>query len=680
MQANVIIMPFRIETLGDDMFNLRAVSCIFVLAILVLLASCGGRQTASTSGASIDGAIAELDAMTTPKGADPVVFASLKDALRTALLARGNGKLVSTPPTGTANAIPDLVITDNGDGTYNYTWHYYNVGDYNQDGIVGVADITPLAMHFGQTWDDTVTGDVNTLEAVADGSNNEKVDIADVTPIAMNFGVQVSAYRLEKCATENGTYTEVQIIPLSAGLDKDTARMRFSVDITPEAGMWYRLVPVDAEGTGGQASDPMQPPSTSTVWGHSWGNTNSDHANSVATDADGNVFIAGSYDDGSFTDAEAIVQKYAPDGTLLWAKTWGGDEDEFAYGVAVDSAGNAYVTGETRSFASVFIVFILKYAPDGTLLWQKTWGTTNRACANAIALDEPGLLYVAGYELGLGGGSSLLLLKYDTGGNFIDGKALSSANYNADAITVSATGDVYLAGRSKDTTSTQDDLLIVKYSALGMALEWEYQWGNDPGTDTGQGICTDITGNVYVAGRAYSGDPTMGQGGFEVALMKLDSNGAMLWQETWGGVGHDEAYAMTIDGGGNLYVAGHTYSFGPGGVDGMIAKFNSSGASLWAKAWGSASQGDYFRSIALYPDNKLAIAGWDPLAVGSWFDASSGVVEAQSVPLEFATGMEVSPIGADAIPAGVEGTPTGVQDIGGGGDDILVLQADPAGW
>jgi uncharacterized delta-60 repeat protein len=660
------------------MYYGKAVSCLFVLIVIAFFVSCGGRQAAITNETSIQGAIAELDSMVTPKGADPAIFNRLKDALRTALLSRGDGKLVATPPTGAANAIPDLVITDIGGGIYNYTWHYYNVGDYNQDGTVGVPDITPLAMHYNETWNKTVPAEINTLHAVVDGSNSGTVEIADVTPIAMNFGVQVSAYRLEKCATENGTYTEVQIIPLSAGLDKDIARMRFSIDITPEAGMWYRLVPVDGEGTAGQGSNAMQPPSAATTWGHSWGNENSDHANAVATDVDGNTFVAGSYDVGSFTDAESILLKYSPDGTLLWAKTWGGAEDEYAYGVAVDADGNAYVTGEARSFASVFTVFILKYAPDGTLLWEKTWGDSNRCCGNAIALDGTGLLYVAGYELGLGGGASMLLLKYDTDGNFIDNKALSSANYYADAIAVNSTGDIYLAGRSKDTTSTQDDMLIVKYSALGMLLEWQKQWGNDPGTDTGQGICTDSSGNVYVVGRAYSGD--MGQGGYEVALMKLDSNGAILWQETWGGAGHDEAFALTIDSSSNLYIAGHTYSFGPGGVDGMVAKFNSDGARLWAKAWGNSSQGDYFRAIALYPDNKLAIAGWDPMAIGSWSDASAGVTEAQTVPLVDASGTEVAPVGADAIPAGIEGTPSGVQDTGGGGDDILVLQVDPASW
>ncbi len=659
------------------MYNVKGAIYLLFILVIAMAASCGGGPVAPANGTSVQDAIAELDAMVVPQGADPAVFASLKDALRTALLARGNGKLVATPPTGVENAIPDLVITDNGDGTYNYTWHYYNIGDYNQDGTVGVSDITPLAMHFGQTWDDTVAGDVNTLEAVADGSNNERVDIADVTPIAMHFGVQVFAYRLEKCATENGTYTEVQIIPLSAGLDKDIARMRFSIDITPEAGMWYRLVPVDGEGTEGQASDPMQPPTPVTIWGHRWGSANNDHANAVATDVNGNTFVAGSYDVGSFSDAEAIVQKYSPDGTLLWVKTWGGDEDDFAYGVAVDNDGNAYVTGQTHSFGSAYyMVFILKYAPDGLLLWQKTWGGDRYGNGAAIALDGTGLLYVTGCMQYSNGKDTLLLLKYDTNGNYIDMKALSaSENLIGLALTTNSAGDIYIAGRTKAPAQVAD-ILIVKYSFNGI-LQWQKHWGGDE-TDEAYGICVDAGGDVYVSGR--SSGSGFGQGGYDVVLMKLNPAGSVIWQETWGGTSHDEAFGMTIDNDANLYLTGGTYGLGLAGYKGLVLKFDSGGTALWAKTWNNADYVETLRAIALYPDGKLALAGWDPAVSGFWGDASAGITEATTITLEDTTYAEVTPAGTDNTQAGAEGSPTGIQDTGGGGDDILVLQVDPANW
>ncbi len=106
------------------MYCAKAVICLSLLLVIALFASCGGSPAIPANGTSVQDAIAELDAMHAPQGADAAVFASLKDALRDALLSRGNGKLVATPPTGTENAIPDLVITDNGNGTFNYAWHY----------------------------------------------------------------------------------------------------------------------------------------------------------------------------------------------------------------------------------------------------------------------------------------------------------------------------------------------------------------------------------------------------------------------------------------------------------------------------------------------------------------------------------------------------------------------------
>jgi hypothetical protein len=645
----------------------------FSLLLLLALVSCGG-QKAATSGTSISSAVAELDSMVTPKGADPAIFNRLKDALRTALLSRGNGKLAATAPTGIANAIPDLAITDNGDGTFNYTWHYYNVGDYNQDGTVGVPDITPLAMHYNETWDKLVPGEVNTLQAVVDGSNNGTVEIADVTPIAMNFGVQVAGYNLWASTTENGTYLEVQYIPLSEGLDKDTARMRFSVNVPATGGLWYVLVPEDAEGNLGDASGATQAPENPANWAHTWGASLDDQANAVAVDADGNTFVAGAYNMGEL-NADALLQKYAPDGTLLWAKTWGDSLNDFAYGVAVDSDGNAYVTGNTIVVGLAQQVLILKYAPDGTLLWQKRWGGDMYSSGRAIALDGVGAVYVTGFSAGtVSGYEAMLLLKYDTDGNYVDVRALEANNdMDGYALSIDGAGNIYIAGVFQDTASGYDNMLMVKYSS-SLALQWEKHWGSLM-TDDAWAIDTDADGNIYIAGETWG----YGEGFTDVVLLKLAPDASSIWQRTWGGPDHDQAFAMTLDGAGNVYLAGTTVSFGAGLYDGLALKFSPSGLLLWERTWGVSGRDDYFRAIGLSPSGTLSFAGWDQSADGAWGGAG-GVATPVNVAILNATGLEIIPAGVDSTPAGTEASPTGVQDTGGGGNDILVVQADPAGW
>ncbi|MCD6282970.1 hypothetical protein J7J84_05135, partial [bacterium] len=159
-----------------------------VLAV-VLLSSCGGEG--STPGPSpgnlamtspspspytqdLATALAELEGMECPEGVDAELWVELKDALKEALQTElteskpgsparllaspeeqdGHSMLcpyksVATPPTGNTNRIDDLACSLS-DGEYVLSWLYRNSGDYDQNGAVGISDITPLAIHFGE--------------------------------------------------------------------------------------------------------------------------------------------------------------------------------------------------------------------------------------------------------------------------------------------------------------------------------------------------------------------------------------------------------------------------------------------------------------------------------------------------------------------------------------------------
>ena|GEM_PF-2035782 len=253
----------------------------------------GGQAFQAAVDVSLDDALAKLDALPTPDGVNPALFAQLKDALGEALThqmesrpAAKAGKssnrdpkdwsgglqattpliaqpgdcassvvsttrrIVSSPPTGAANRVDDLTLIDNGDGTYTLTWSYKNLGDYGQDGRVGIEDITPIAMHFGE--------DATPDNVWIDGDSDGRVHISDITPIAMNFGVNVHHYSIQGSHFFSGSSTEVSLL----GFPDDSANdarleLAHSLGAEPEY-LYWRVVPVDDEGNPGDASNTVE--------------------------------------------------------------------------------------------------------------------------------------------------------------------------------------------------------------------------------------------------------------------------------------------------------------------------------------------------------------------------------------------------------------------------------------
>src|SRR4030042_3590585 len=148
-------------------------------AFAVALISCSGAKTigpASGLSSNRSAYSSELDALATPDGVDPVLFEQLKMALEQALLARGNNRAVSAPPTGNNNRVDPLnyhIEEIAGTDHYVLTWRYRSLGDYDLDGEVSITDVTPLAIHFGELVSE------HPESAHIDGSGNEEIDHSD---------------------------------------------------------------------------------------------------------------------------------------------------------------------------------------------------------------------------------------------------------------------------------------------------------------------------------------------------------------------------------------------------------------------------------------------------------------------------------------------------------------------
>jgi len=149
-------------------------------------------------------------------------------------------RLACQPPSGEANRVTDLALYDNGDGTFTLSWTYKNVGDYNQDGIVDIADITPLAENFLQPASPT--------NEWIDGNNDGQIDIADIAPLAENFFNEVAGYVIE-ASPIGGEFAELARAEYAGNASAQVPVLQHILNAGDLGDMFYfRVVAYDGEG------------------------------------------------------------------------------------------------------------------------------------------------------------------------------------------------------------------------------------------------------------------------------------------------------------------------------------------------------------------------------------------------------------------------------------------------
>jgi hypothetical protein len=243
--------------------QLRLALLLFAFALLLAGASCGGRRTLTSQDATprpfiAEDAVAQALALQPPKGVDPAVFNKLRDELVRQLRQDDDGKLASAAPLNAGCQVRDLAYDA---GTGELTWSYANNGDYNLDGSVGVADITPLALYFGANTQDGLGNDA--YEAWLDGDGNHVIGIGDITPLAMGFGSEVAGYNVTCANAVDGEYSTIGAVSFSEQVVGIPPGFTFTDASLPAQGMFCEVRPVDSLNEDGVESLPL-----SLVTGH----------------------------------------------------------------------------------------------------------------------------------------------------------------------------------------------------------------------------------------------------------------------------------------------------------------------------------------------------------------------------------------------------------------------------
>lgn len=388
----------------------------------------------------------------------------------------------------------------------------------------------------------------------------------------------------------------------------------------------------------------------------------------VDTDKAGNVYLAGMFQNSADLDpgpgvqevhcstngnGALFVSKFSPDGTLVWSRSFCSGPSSEVSALAVDSAGNAFITGhftgtmDADPGPGTFLldaplntgtenhdVFVIKLNSQGDFGWAVRLGGRNADWGHGVAVDRQGNVLLTGYftgstdfdpgpdstVLGSNGRVSSFIWKLSAIGNLVWAHALTGYHTYGSRITTDESGNVYANGTfdgtidldpgpniaTFGTTFNSSQSYLVKLTAGGA-----YLWGTDqiPVGD----IAVDISQQIVV----YNG-----------SLAKYSSSGNLLWRVQPAGrsytIGYQGHHQLALDRAGNIFFTGiyeDVYDFDPGpgnftlphtnpgnSSDVFLCRFSPDGKFVWAKGWGNFGP-DAGLSLALDTTGNIYTSG-----------------------------------------------------------------------
>ena len=350
------------------------------------------------------------------------------------------------------------------------------------------------------------------------------------------------------------------------------------------------------------------------AWQKTYGGTGADSARSIQQTADiggtpdGYVVAGqtGSYGAGS---DDVWVLRLNSDGAVAWQKTYGGTGEDLAESIqqTVDLGGNPdgyVVAGKTRSYGAGSIdAWVLKLNSDGTVAWQKTYGGTSADCIRSIqqTFDGAGVTdgyIMAGYTISFSQRhTDFWLIKLNLDGTVAWQKVYASGGQGFDFSEAYSVCQIFDSQGDPDGyvvtgTTTHfvigDYVCVVRYDSNGNVV-WDKRYGANGMVSAGSIHQTfDLLGNpdgYVVAGQTGY----YGAGADDVWIIKLNADGTVAWQKTYGGTEDDAAQSVRQTADGGYVLAGSTGSYGPGDSDVWVLKLDSYGEIPECSAMGNSN-------------------------------------------------------------------------------------------
>ncbi len=330
------------------------------------------------------------------------------------------------------------------------------------------------------------------------------------------------------------------------------------------------------------------------TWDKTYGGSEDDSAFSLIQTTDGGYAVAGYTESKGAGKYDGWIIKLDSQGNMVWDKTYGGSEDEWLHSLIQTTDGGYAGAGFTSSKGSGIADFwIIKLDSQGNMVWDRTYGGSGLARANSLIQTTDGGYAVAGED-------DAWLIKLDSQGNMVWDRNYGQGSFEWVYSLIQTTDGGYaVAG---------DDAWLIKLDSQGNIV-WNRTYGGS-GLDCAYSLIQTTDGGYAVAGSTSS----KGSGTADLWLIKLDSQGNMVWDRTYGGNWNDWATSLIQTTDGGYAVAGYTRgSFNPskgsGTQDLWVIKLDSQGNMVWDRTYGGSGL-DCASSLIQTTDGGYAVAGF----------------------------------------------------------------------
>ncbi len=327
-----------------------------------------------------------------------------------------------------------------------------------------------------------------------------------------------------------------------------------SVVVTPDSGFAF-LGSTGSFGLGGDAYLVRVDSTGDLRWSRSFGGSGVDRGEDLVQEADGGFLVVGSTYTDPLTGYDGLVVRTDAQGAPVWEKTLGGTDWDLLH-AAADAPGGWYVVGQTFGTGSG-AAWVLRLNEQGDTLWTRTYGPGTGSWATAVVTTpDGGCVVLANTEQA--SDRNVVLLRFAA-----DGTAGWETSWGGAALdegrSLAATADGgFVVGGITEGVMPYRTMLLLKFDGGGNALWSEVTYGQ--GTWEGYGVMELANGDLCMAGSTDA----FGAGGKDMYMWHTSSTGAYIEGPTFGGLEQEEAFDVAAAPDGGYILVGRTNSAGPG--------------------------------------------------------------------------------------------------------------------